>query len=936
MFQFVFRKMLNKKWMVISLLIGNLLLVSIAAASPMYASGILQRTLTKSLSHYLLEYNEYPGIVKLETAFAHNAPDKPKERNRVDAAGKRMQAAASDFGVPILEQVTIHRKNNMRGPRAIQIDGVQLEMVLDLASYSDLEQHITITHGRLFDPEIRDHVIEVIVNERTYSVQNLMLNEEIEIPLLTDAAEIPYRLKVVGIFEVSDPQDPYWIESPSYEKELYVMDESNFLETIANPKLANQAYTIEWDLVLDYTKIQEEQVTHILQVLTRLGRDLNDIDAKNMSMNIQETLELFVRESKKLNTTIWVLQAPIFILLAAFIFMVSRQMLEMEQNEISVFKSRGAAKRQIIFIYLLQSILIALLGILGGIPLGVLICKVLGASNAFLEFVQRAALPVKLLADVWIFSAAAALFSVCTMVLPVFRYAKVGIVETKRRKSRRLKQPWWQLIFLDVLLLGISLYGLYRFQGERDFLAQQVLDGGALDPMLYICSSLFMIGAGLLFLRIFPWLIRLVFWLGKRWWPPAIYASFLRIQRTKDNQGFLIVFLILTVAMGLFNAQTARTINTNAEEELRYTIGADVVLQESWAESGDADSGGGSFIEPMFEKYLEMDEIESITKVLVNPQVTASVDGGKLNDVTVMGIHTKEFGETAWFKTSLLPYHWYEYLNAMSQNSNAILVSSNFRDQYGYEVGDTLTYTNKRRQSVQGIIYGFVDYWPSFAPQTNIKGSDGKYVQKDNYLIVAHLSQLQAVWGITPYQVWMDIRDSSQFLYDYAEENKVLFLVFRDTNAELIDLKNDPIFQGTNGVLTIGFVVVLLLCTTGFLIYWILSIRSRTLQFGIFRAMGMSMGEVLAMLVTEQIFISGSSIAMGVLIGKLSAALFTPLIQIAYSTADRVIPLEIISDSGDYLRLGMVIGVMMVLCMVILGVLISKIRISQALKLGED
>ena len=126
-----------------------------------------------------------------------------------------MQAAASDFGVPILEQVTIRRKNNMRGPRAIQIDGVQPEMVLDLASYSDLEQHITITHGRMFDSEIRDHVIEVIVNERTYSVQNLMLNEEIEIPLLTDAAEIPYRLKVVGIFEVSDPQDPYWIESPS-------------------------------------------------------------------------------------------------------------------------------------------------------------------------------------------------------------------------------------------------------------------------------------------------------------------------------------------------------------------------------------------------------------------------------------------------------------------------------------------------------------------------------------------------------------------------------------------------------------------------------------------------------------------------------------------------------------------------------------------------
>ena len=56
---------------------------------------------------------------------------------------------------------------------------------------------------------------------------------------------------------------------------------------------------------------------------------------------------------------------------------------------------------------------------------------------------------------------------------------------------------------------------------------------------------------------------------------------------------------------------------------------------------------------------------------------------------------------------------------------------------------------------------------------------------------------------------------------------------------------------------------MLLLCITGFLIYWILSIQSRTLQFGIFRAMGMSMGEILTMLVNEQLFITGVSIAAG-------------------------------------------------------------------------
>lgn len=255
---------------------------------------------------------------------------------------------------------------------------------------------------------------------------------------------------------------------------------------------------------------------------------------------------------------------------------------------------------------------------------------------------------------------------------------------------------------------------------------------------------------------------------------------------------------------------------------------------------------------------------------------------------------------------------------------------------YGYELGDVINYCSAEGDYVRGIIYGFVDYWPSYAPVTTVKDSDGLYKTTENFLIVAHLSQLQSAWGISPYQVWVKTNGSSQFLYNYAAETGTKFTVFEDASAELVSLKNESVFQGTNGVLTISFIIVLLLCATGFLIYWILSIQSRTLQFGIFRAMGMSKREILTMLVVEQIFISGTSIAGGVLVGQLVSKLFVPLIQIAYSTAERSIPLEIIDTASDYMRLGVVIGLMVVVCMIVLGVLISKIKITQALKLGED
>lgn len=47
-------------------------------------------------------------------------------------------------------------------------------------------------------------------------------------------------------------------------------------------------------------------------------------------------------------------------------------------------------------------------------------------------------------------------------------------------------------------------------------------------------------------------------------------------------------------------------------------------------------------------------------------------------------------------------------------------------------------------------------------------------------------------------------------------------------------------------------------------------------------------------------------------------------------------PLSIITDQSDFAKLFSVIGIVMLICMVILGVIISRIKIAQALKLGED
>ena len=266
------------------------------------------------------------------------------------------------------------------------------------------------------------------------------------------------------------------------------------------------------------------------------------------------------------------------------------------------------------------------------LPLSAWLCQVLGSANAFLEFVRRKALVIEFSPKVFIFGAAAAVFSICVMVFPVMRYANVSIVAHKQRKNRKSEKPFWQKIYLDFVLLGVSLYGLYSFNNQKNLLAQRVLDGASLDPLLFLCSSLFIIGAGLVALRIIPIIIWLIFTAFKRLWSPGLYASFLRVLRTRSSQGFIMVFLMLTVALGIFNAQTARTVNTNAEEQVEYMAGADLVMQEKWQDNSQSmsDSSASSdvnYIEPDFGKYMNIDGVESVTRVYQSYDGTATTGG---------------------------------------------------------------------------------------------------------------------------------------------------------------------------------------------------------------------------------------------------------------------------------------------------------------------
>ena len=885
MLKFILQKLLNKKWLILCILIGNILLIGIACCNPMYTKAALQKMLTKEMNAYLEEKNVYPGTVYVEAKIS-NTRLETLSSGYFDNYLTVTDRLEELYGIDAIQKITYLGVSNKQDAvfEVARASEGSSKIEIKVASLTGLSDHVTMLSGECYSKEVNsDGTIDCIVSERVYLDNEMEVGEVIAFSDYTTVSGDPVRLRIAGVFTASDASDTYWVKDPlDYDKEFFI-DQDLYISLFTDGNNISGNITGKYYTLFDYTEIETDQVSHMLAVDSALSGDYAKHELYYPKSMYQDIFEEYLGQVDKVTNTMWILQVPILVLLCVFIFMVSNQVVSIEASEIAMLKSRGVSRAQLILTYFTQSSILAAIGLVFGIPTGFVLCHIFGSTNAFLEFVGRKAMHVTVTGTAVLYAVLAAILSILIMTAPVFTYARFSIVEQKVNK-RKKKQPLWQRVFLDFILLGISVYGFYNFNSQQELLREKVANGEALDPMLFLSATLFILSCAIVFLRVIPALSYLIFRIGRKWWKPAGYASFLQITRDIRKQSFITVFLVLTIALGIFNANIARTINENEETRIHYDNGTTVVLEEKWYNNETSVTKGYAsevyYEEPDFTKYetllSENSEVTAIAKVLTETNADCGAGGTTFNNVMFMGIRTNDFGNTAWMPEGLTEEHWFHTLNALSQVPDGCIISSNLAEKAGIEVGDTISIfrTNRVKQSMgrQSLkVVAVVDYWPSYENTYTTVSEDGNETRTDRYLVVANLENIYRDFELTPYEVWINVDDSTDAVYDFIEENGISCKSFSDTTQDIISLKNDPYFQITNGMLTITFIVVIVLCTIGFLIYWLTSIRSRELIFGIYRAMGMSMREIIEMLVIEHLFGSLLPILFGAGVGLLAS-----------------------------------------------------------------
>lgn len=927
MLTLLFRKMRSTRWMVLCLFIGFLLAAGMMSTVPIYMDSSLQRILIKDMQAYQTETGLYPGEYVVTSSISVKDSNEQR-RSAVNSMRELVDQQTARIHIPQANSKTVLTDGFM-----YLITGKTARV--KVIGMTGLADHAEIIQGRMFEPgQLPDGSFEIVCNEECLKTLGMSFGGTYQLQNSFFSAAEPLTVTVVGVFRQASENDSYWSETMEDYLNALFMDYDTMLGDYLSTGLTTLSGA-ECRYSFDYQKMDLNDLSSVTKAIEE-DRTVYSDAGMSFSMGISDILSEYAVRAANLKSMLWILQIPTIVMLAFYLFMVSQLNVEQEKNEIAVFKSRGASSAQIFTIYAMEAGVLGLATFIIAPFIGLLLCNFLGVSNGFLEFVNRTGLAAKLSIDAFIYALIAIVIFFITTMLPIIPASKLSIVKYKQSKAKVVKMALWEKLCIDIILIAGSLIWYYFTARSinRLFADGTYVSDGTINPLYFVFSTMFIMGAGLLFIRIYPYLLRLIYYIGKRFWTVPQYIAITSVARSQGGrERFLMLFLSVTFALGIFSANTARAINNSRSDRIYYNTGADVVIDAYWRlESVDDDS---SYVEIDMDDYQNLEGVDIATRVL-RTDAKATCGGVQSNSADLMAIEPGKFSQTAWFRSDLLPVHWWNYCSALVDYKAGVLASRSWEEK-GVQLGDVVSVKIAGSDAVDLTVLAFVDYWPGINPSETIADErTGEETQRD--FLVCNYNYLRRVTELQPYQIWLKMKDgaTSEALYADIEAKHLKIQRIIDSSQLLIEEKTDPALQGMNGALTLGFVVIMLMTVIGFLIYWIISIKSRTLQFGVLRAMGVTFREVISTLGWEQLLVSLVSIAMGFVIGGTASDLFVPMFRTMYNAADQVPPFRVQGDPGDYIKLYVIIAVMLIGGFLVLGGIIRRININKALKLGED
>jgi putative ABC transport system permease protein len=257
-----------------------------------------------------------------------------------------------------------------------------------------LEKRVRLIDGRFPNPNRSDGVYEAVVTQKFL----IDLKRDLGHEFIYTNKESGKQLKIVpvGLVEskTDNAYDQFSVEQ--YNSSFYIPFE-RFEKDFVGPSGILRLAGIVWQYSLNYEQLKIDDIPSFIDQSLRLDNYFNmRLGISSVDIPAEESISSYIVKKDKLDVMLWSLYSPVMFMLAFYLYMAANLIIERQKTEISVLRSRGASRLQIMLVFAVESVILGLLALAAGPFIGVYFTKILGASNGFLEFVQRSALNVAL------------------------------------------------------------------------------------------------------------------------------------------------------------------------------------------------------------------------------------------------------------------------------------------------------------------------------------------------------------------------------------------------------------------------------------------------------------------------------------------------------------------------------------------------------------
>lgn len=914
-------------------LLGVIIAVGLVTSAAFFSQAVDQVMLDRELAEYSRVTQRPPFAARV---FAPSSPSVPFDLNRVEALGDNVaETMASEVGLPLKSIILLADSGNLRlSPPKDDTRYASGNNLTDaaLVYMTSVAEHITVVNGAPFvDDAPATEILSVWIHQDLGERLGVQIGDRFE--LSPNSGEQSLTITIAGVWSPTDPKSYFWLNDPNQTmNQKLLVTRADYAAWVA-PVLVPQVRTATWQIILDETKVVPARV-HLYK--DGFDRAAGIIPRYLPSARITAptlSLEKFVGQQTALTSLLLGFNVPGLAFLLYFLVLTSAVIAYWQRRETSLLRSRGISRGSILNFTLIEAALLFTVGAPAGLLLGLGLARIMGYTESFLEFAQRAPLPVSLYGIN---------LPLTVITLGVVLVAKLWttastsqdtIVTQTREHARPTRGPFWYRNYIDLLLIIPTVYAYQQFlqRGSLSALVQDRPEDLYQDPLLILVPGLFIITFALIAMRFFPLLMRLLDLLA-RWakWLPS-YLALRQLGRQSHSYINPLLLVIVSLALGVYTLSMAASMDRWLADRVYHQVGADLTfIPYSETESMGPPEPGMNWVPPI-DEFKTLPGVDHAARV-GRYQSAIFIPGGAGRDqidATFLAIDRLDFPLTAWFRNDYARESMGGLMNRLAQVPDGVLVSQEFLDQQALTIGDRLS------------LLVIPDFGLSIREQFTIVGVYTYFptAEAEPVVIVGNMEHIISFFGVTmPHRVWMRLTpDASPDTIAAAVTTTGIEAVEMQTASEILGSEQAVMERvGVFGTLTVSFLAATLMAGLGLLTYSYASLHERLYQFSVLRAIGLRRMEIVGQVGLEYIVLTAYGAVAGVLCGIAAAWLFVPFFRITAGAGAPLPPLIPIIAQNEIIPLAIVFSIVMVILELIIISSAFYTRLFEALRMGHQ